>query len=596
MAPNSMVLIIRETISLIWNVSGTFVKRRLVVVLVLLVAMAALTALGPLALKLVIDSVAAPDAVDINLPVIVALYVVSQWLARVAGEIRGIVYARAERRTFRMLSERLFLHLMRLPLKFHLDRSTGAISQALENGLVGYQMVLHHLVFTLLPVVVELGTMIIVLSGIRQPFLLAVFSITVMIYTIVFSISATRLAKPAGAASTSQVDASAAMTDSLLNYEIVKYFAAESVVQRRISDAFKQTEEEWVTFYRRYAVNGILVASIFVAFLTVTIWHAIYQVKSGSLTIGGLILVNSYLIQIVRPVEMFGYAMQGFSQGTAMMKRMLDLFKQPIEKSEADDGTPLVGIGKIEFDNVKLAYHENRPVLCNISFEVGGGRTLGVIGTSGSGKSTIVRLLVRMCDPDSGYIRLDDKPISEIAMAKLRRAIAVVPQDAMLFNDTIGFNIAFGKEGSSQAEIERAARLAHLHNFIMSLPEKYNTYVGERGVKLSGGERQRLSIARAVLKDPLVYVFDEATSSLDTRTEADILKNIQEISKQRTTLIIAHRLSTVVHAHEIVVLRHGIIAERGSHSYLIGENGIYATMWRAQNTDGSVGSSTRVIS
>jgi ATP-binding cassette subfamily B protein len=288
------------------------------------------------------------------------------------------------------------------------------------------------------------------------------------------------------------------------------------------------------------------------------------------------------MLQVIRPVEMLGYAMQGFSQGMAMLMKMLELFDERTEPSHAEEQEPLQGPGAICFDGVSLSYNPDRVVLNNVSFTLPAGKTLGIVGASGAGKSTIVRLLVRLYEPDSGRILIDGIPTSELALSRLRRAIAVVPQDTVLFNDTIGYNIGFGRFGAAQAEIEQAARLAHLHDFIMSLPEGYATRVGERGIKLSGGERQRVSIARATLKNPRVYVFDEATSSLDSHTEREILGNLKEISKTSTTLIIAHRLSTVVHADEIIVLGQGGVLERGTHAQLLEAGGAYATLWRAQ--------------
>jgi ATP-binding cassette subfamily B protein len=288
------------------------------------------------------------------------------------------------------------------------------------------------------------------------------------------------------------------------------------------------------------------------------------------------------MLQIVRPVEMLGYAVQGMSQGVAYLDKMLEILHEKAESFSQDHTQPLTGRGGLTFDNVAVAYRADRAILQDVSFRLPAGRTLGIVGASGSGKSTLVRLLTRLIEPDKGKILLDDVPLSELALGRLREAIAVVPQDTVLFNDTIGYNIAFGKPGSSQEEIEQAARLAHLHDFIMTLPERYETRVGERGVKLSGGEKQRVSIARAAIKRPRIYVFDEATSSLDSRTEGEILRNLEEISRESTTLVIAHRLSTVVHADEIVVIGDGTIIERGTHASLLRQNGRYAALWSTQ--------------
>jgi ABC-type transport system involved in Fe-S cluster assembly fused permease/ATPase subunit len=574
---------LREVIALIWTDATGFVRFRLVVALLLIIAASAMTALGPVALKLVVDGFTGQGTgAGISAVTLIGLYVLSQWLARTVGEIRGLLYARAERRMSRMLSERLFAHVMRLPLRFHLERQTGAISQTLDNGLNGYQMVLHTLVFTILPVATELGTIVVVLSRLDHPAFLGLFSGAIVAYGVVFWYSAYTIMAAAYAASDSQVNATAVMTDSILNYETVKYFTAESVVQERVSRALTQTEDGWVGFYRRYAYNGLGVATIFAGFLGVTILYAAHEVQAGRMTIGSFVLVNTYMLQVVRPVEMLGYAMQSLSQGLAFLGKMFEIFREQPEPFVVAETDAPGGAGRLDFEAVGVAYRSDRVILKEVNFSVPAGRTLGVVGGSGTGKSTLVRLLVRLIEPNTGRILLDGVCIGDLPLSRLRQAIAVVPQDTVLFNDTIGYNIAFGKAGSTQAEVEHAARLAHLHDFIMSLPDGYDTRVGERGVKLSGGEKQRLSIARAAIKRPRIYVFDEATSSLDSNTEREILRNLREISRFSTTLVIAHRLSTVVHADEIVVLEGGTIVERGSHSVLLRQNGKYAALWEAQ--------------
>jgi ATP-binding cassette subfamily B protein len=575
---------VRAVFALVWLHTDRFVKVRLALAASSLVLASIFTALGPVALKNVVDAVAGdhPGA-EVSLTVLAIIYVLTQWLARGAGELRALLYAYAERRMFRTLSENVFAHVMRLPLRFHLARQTGAIGQTLQNGLQGYELILHHLVFTFLPVVAELATIVIVLARLDQPIFFAFYAGASLCYTIVFGFTVSKVMRTANAASAMTIDASATMTDSILNYETVKYFTAEPVVQEKVSKALKKTEKEWVGFYRNYSVSGLAVATTYAAFLALTILYALGQVQAGALTIGGFVLVNTYMLQIVRPIEMLGYAVQGFSQGTAMLHSMLTLLREAPEPGSMDSAIATNGPGSLEFDSVAVSYRADRTILNGVSFRIPAGRTLGIVGTSGAGKSTIVRLVTRLLEVDSGRILLDGVPISQMALAVVRQAIAVVPQDTVLFNDTIGYNIAFGKHGSTQRQIEDAARVAHLHDFIMSLPDGYETQVGERGVKLSGGEKQRVSIARAALKQPRIYVFDEATSSLDSRTERQILRNLRDLSSTHTTLVIAHRLSTVVHADEIVVLDHGVIVERGTHSSLLEQqHGRYAALWRAQ--------------
>jgi ATP-binding cassette, subfamily B, heavy metal transporter len=309
----------------------------------------------------------------------------------------------------------------------------------------------------------------------------------------------------------------------------------------------------------------------------------VHEVEGARLTVGDFVLVTSYMLQVIRPVEALGYAMQGFSQGAAMLEKMLALFHEKSEPQQPGKVVRLEGPGQLEFENVTLSYGPQRTALRGVSFTVPAGKTVGIVGASGSGKSTLVRLLVRLLEPDDGRILLDGVPISALSLATLRQAIAVVPQDAVLFNDSVGDNIAFGKAECTQEEIEQAARRAHLHELIASMPDAYDTNVGERGLKLSGGERQRLSIARAAVKHPRIYIFDEATSALDSATELDIVRNLREISQSVTTLVIAHRLSSVVHADEIIVLETGMVVERGTHASLLRQHGRYAAFWSAQH-------------
>ncbi len=574
----------RDLLNLLRGEMDGFVRRRIAALLLVVVSAAILTALAPLAFKLVIDGLsgttreAPPDAVWL-----IAAYAASLWLSRVLSEVRGLAFARIDRRMYRTLSQRLFTHVMHLPLRFHLDRQTGALGQTLTNGLQGYQMVVQNLVFTVLPVIAELATVAVVLIQLDQPAFLAIFLVAIAAYAAAFAHGVARMNEPAHAVSAAHIDAHAVMTDSIINYETVKYFGAEGLVRERFEGVLTRTESEWMRYFRRKAWNGLLVATIFALALAVTTGYAAYSVQLGTMSIGDFVLINTYLLQVLRPIEMLGYGVQQLSQGFAFLGRMIELFRQSPE-ARAASGQTLAGDvpGKLQFQDVSLAYRPDRSVLRGVSFTVPSGRTLGIVGASGAGKSSIVRLLVRLFEPDGGRVLLDEIPTSELALDSLRHAIAVVPQDTVLFNETIGYNIALGKPGSTQEEIEQAARLAHLHEFVKKLPDGYDTLVGERGVKLSGGEKQRVSIARAALKRPRIYVFDEATSSLDSRTESEILRNLRELSREATTLVIAHRLSTVVHADEIIVLDDGAIVERGTHAVLLQLSGKYAALWWAQ--------------
>ena len=580
---------LREVIALIWSEADRFVRIRLASALLLTLIASVLTGLGPVALKLVVDRFAGDVKTStVPLGLLIGLYVLSQGFARSVGEIRALFYAGAEQRLVRTMSERLFAHVMKLPLRFHLDRQTGAVTQTLTNGMQGFTVVLHTLLFGTLPIAMELATIVVVLSRLHQPAFLLFFSGAIVCYSVLFAFAARRTQKAAKSGSAAQIVANAVMTDNILNYETVKYFAAETVVQRSVRGALVRTEAEWVRFSRQFAINGLCVSALYTAFLGLTVLYAARETEAGRISIGTFVLMNTYVLQIVRPVEMLGSAVQALAHGMANLHKMLDLFREKSEDLAKGYSAPLTGPGALEFLKVSVSYRSDRAILKEVSFRAPAGKTLGIVGHSGSGKSTIVRLLTRLIEPDSGRILLDGAPIAEVSLTRLRESIAVVPQDTILFNDTIAFNIAFGKAGSTREEVEAAARLAHLHDFIMSLPEGYETRVGERGVKLSGGEKQRVSIARAVIKQPAIYVFDEATSSLDTRTEREIMQSLRDISFHRTTLVIAHRLSTVVYADHIVVLDAGFIVEQGTHEALLEQNGRYAALWRAQQQAKSV--------
>ena len=559
-----------------------YVRRRLAEVLGLVTLGAAMNALAPLALKGVVDGLTGQRPIEAPLGWLIGLYAASQWLGRSSAELRALRYAQAERRILRTLSERIFSHVLRLPLRFHLQRQTGAVSQAIDNGLEGVRLILHHLVFTVLPVCAELAIVAMVLARLGQPVFLALFCGAAVCYAALFGRSAGRIAESARTASAARVAAGALITDGLLNCETVKSFGAETLIAGRAGGALERTEQAWLAFHRRYCANGLAVACVFAAFLAATLAEALHSVRAGRLTVGGFVLVNTYMLQLVRPAEMLGFAVQGFAQGAAMLRRTLELLA---ERPEASAGRSLGGDpgGALRFECVSLAYEPGRAALKDVTFEVPAGATLGIVGQSGSGKSSIVRLLLRLVEPDAGVIRLDGCPLRAIAPAALRAAIAVVPQDTALLDDTIENNIALAWPQAEHGDVVRAVRLAQLEEFIESLPEGYATVVGERGVRLSGGERQRIAIARAALRRAILYVFDEATAALDGRTEQAVLAGLHRLSGTATTLIIAHRLASVARADRILVLHAGCLVESGGHAELMRASGHYAALWRAQH-------------
>ena len=580
---SSRTTALREVMDLVWTEATRFVKVRLATAALLIVVASSLTALGPYALKLIIDGIAGkPPIATSDLAMAVGFYVFSQWLARSVGEIRGFVYARAERRMARTLTERLFGHVLRLPMQFHLNRRTGAVTQTIANGLQGYQMVVYTMMFSLLPVTVEVGTSVAVIGRLHQPVILLLFCAVVICYVIAFAYGARSTATAQRAASSAQVEGNGYMTDSILNCEVIKAHAAEELIEEKARGVFSRTEREGVKCHQQTARNGICVATICAFFLAVTIGYAVHKVTLGAITLGTLVLIINYLALLVKPVETLGYAVQAFSQGLAQLSKVLELTREKTEDFTTQNIVPIRGIGSLEFEGVEARYHSDRVILKDLNFMVPAGTTLGIVGKSGSGKSTIARLLKRTLEPTKGRVRLDGTSLSELPLSPLRTAIAVIPQDTILFNDTVRYNIAFGKPGCSQHDIEEAARIAHLEEFIATLPQGYDTVVGERGMKISGGERQRIAIARAAIARPLVYFFDEATSALDSIAESKVVTNMREIARTTTTIVVAHRLSTLAHADHIIVLDNGEIVERGTHSELVKRGGRYEALRRVQ--------------
>ncbi len=610
---------LKQAIFLAWSEADGFVKRRMALTLLLVLGTAALAALAPVALKYAIDGLrispqTAPGSAALTLmspAVLILLYIVSLWLSRSLGEARWFLYGTADQRLNRNLSRRLLSHVIDLPMSFHLDRKTGALNQTLVQGLAGYRILTNHAVFTVLPVLVEVMLVAAVLVFLFQAEFLLLLGVSTAAYAAVFGLGAARIIGPTREVSATQIEAYANMTDSILNTETVKSFSAERQINDRYDSALANSERWWSVFYWRKSENGLLAAAVFALSLGAAMTLGALRVQQGVISVGDFVLINAYMLQIVRPLETLGAAFRDIAYGAAFIEKMMGLMGRQPEgrkikglktenQKHAEPAITIVeggaqaqaGAGRLEMRAISFSYLPGRKILEDIDFTIEPGETTAIVGKSGAGKSSLIRLLMRFYEPASGEILLNAKSSREMPLEELRQSIAIVPQDTILFNETIAYNIGFGRLGAGTAEIEHAAKFAHIHDRIMAMPDGYQTIVGERGLKLSGGEKQRVSIARAVLKNPQLFIFDEATSSLDAKTEQTILGNLIEISRGMTTLIISHRLSMVAHADEILVLEQGRIVERGRHDALLKNNRNYAAMWRTQHhqeTDDPIG-------
>ncbi|MBJ7251593.1 MAG: ABC transporter ATP-binding protein/permease, partial [Acetobacteraceae bacterium] len=500
------------------------------------------------------------------------------------GELRNAVFSKVQARAGRRVALDVFRHLHALSMRFHMDRATGGLSRVIERGVRGIATSLNFLLFNIIPTIVE----ILFVSVILWWMFAASFALTMLgtilayvAFTLIFTNWRLRFRRQMNQ---TDEEANTKAVDSLLNYETVKYFGNEAHESRRYDDSMTRYESAYVKSETTLNMLNAGQATIMAVGLTITMLLAGRGIADGSMSIGDLVMVNTYLIQLYQPLNILGFAYREIKQGLTDMEQMFALLDVPAEVRDAPDAVPLaLGAGEIRFEDVRFGYRPDREILKGVSFTVPPGRMLAIVGPTGAGKSTISRMLFRFYDVTGGRVLVDGQDVRGMTQQSLRAAIGVVPQDTVLFNDTIRYNIAYGRPGATDAEIENAARLAQVHDFVTRLPDGYATRVGERGLKLSGGEKQRVAIARTILKDPRLLILDEATSALDTRTEQDIQAALRDVARNRTTLVIAHRLSTVVEADEIIVLQDGAIAERGTHGGLIAAGGLYADMWRRQS-------------
>jgi ABC-type transport system involved in Fe-S cluster assembly fused permease/ATPase subunit len=544
----------------------------------------------PLALKGIVDALDNPEGRMLALPLALLIgYGVLRLAGSAFNELRDVVFAKVRHGTMRDLSLKALGHLHQLSLRYHLERKTGALSRDMERGTRSASSLLNYMVFSILPTFIELGLVAGILLNNYSPWFAIIVVVTVVLYvTTTFLITNWRM-KFRHRMNTKDSEANSIAIDSLINYETVKYFNNEQFEQQRYGETLAEWQDAAVKSQTSMSGLNIAQGGIIATGVTLVMVLAAQGVLDHSMSLGDLVLVNAFMLQVFVPLNFLGVVYSQVKHALSDMERMFTLLHEDAEIEDAADARPLiVGEGSVRFEQVAFYYHAERPILTDISFEIPAGRKLAVVGHSGAGKSTLARLLFRFYDVNGGRILINGQDIRAVTQQSLREAIGIVPQDTVLFNDTVEYNIAYGRCGASREEIEQAARMANIHDFIASLPDGYQTVVGERGLKLSGGEKQRIAIARAMLKNPRILVFDEATSSLDSKSEKAILEALKALAKNHTTLVIAHRLSTVIDADEIVVMDGGTIIERGPHHQLLAQQGRYAEMWALQQQEDEV--------
>ncbi|ANY15867.1 ABCB family ABC transporter ATP-binding protein/permease [Bordetella pseudohinzii] len=588
-APRGGLATIRTLLPYLWPPGQPGLKARVVLaVLSLIIAKVALVYV-PILYKQAIDALGqgTPGALAVPVGLILA-YGAARVLSLLFSELRDAIFARVAQHAIRAVGLQIFRHLHGLGLRFHLERQTGGLTRAIERGTKGIQTLLTFLLFNVLPTFFEIGLVCAVLWKMFDGWLALATGLTVTLYLAYTLIVTEWRAKFRRQMNETDSQANTKAVESLLNYETVKYFGNEEHEARRYDSSLRSYERAAVRSQVSLSILNIGQALIISAGLTVVMWMAAQGIAQGRYTLGDFVLVNTYLLQLYDPLSFFGFIYREIKQALIDMERMFELLGQDREVADKA-GAPALRLqgGAIEFRDVVFGYDDRRPILKGVSFKVPAGKTVAVVGSSGAGKSTLARLLFRFYDVKEGAILIDGQDIRDVRQDSLRAAIGVVPQDTVLFNDSIQYNIAYGRPEASEAEIQAAARLAHIHELIMSMPEGYRTVVGERGLKLSGGEKQRVAIARTILKNPCIFLFDEATSALDSHTEREIQDNLREVSQGRSTLIIAHRLSTIADADDIIVLGDGRVVERGRHAELLARKGVYASMWARQRESGA---------
>jgi ATP-binding cassette subfamily B protein len=540
----------------------------------------------PLLLKQIVDSLDKATAALLVPFALLVAYGLLRLSTTVFTELREFLFAKVTQRAVRKIALAVFRHLHALSLRFHLHRQTGGLTRDVERGQRGISSLVSYALFSILPTLVEITLVMAILIARYDWTFTAITAGALAIY-ITFTVMVTEW-RTHFRRTMNDLDSKAntRAIDSLINYETVKYFGNEEWEARRYDESMQRWEKAAVKSQTSLSALNIGQSAIIAIAVTLIMWRATAGVVDGTMSLGDLVLVNAFMIQLYIPLNFLGVIYREIKQSLADMERLFRLIEENAEVRDQPGAPALVASGaEVRFEHVDFAYEANRQILFDVSFTIPAGRTVAVVGPSGSGKSTLARLLYRFYDVSAGRVTVDGQDVRDVTQASLRALIGIVPQDTVLFNDSIEYNIAYGRPGASHEEVVAAARLAQIHDFVASLPEGYETTVGERGLKLSGGEKQRVAIARAVLKAPRILIFDEATSALDSRSEKAIQAELRAIARNHTTLTIAHRLSTIVDADEILVLDSGRIVERGTHAAMLARNGVYARMWRLQQDE-----------